>query len=123
VKQFSDDMNDSSSTGAFFTGLFAGAVIGAGLGLWFAPKTGAEMREQIGGAARDLGQRASKTVNDLSERGREVFDRAREVVANVGDQAERVAGDASKAASNVASTVRRTAQHAGSQATSASERS
>ena len=44
MRQFSDDSNDSSSTGAFFTGLFAGAVIGAGLGLWFAPKSGIEKR-------------------------------------------------------------------------------
>jgi gas vesicle protein len=79
VRQFSDDTSydNGSSTGAFFTGLFAGAVIGAGLGLWFAPKAGSEMREQLAGTAKDLGQRAGKTVNELADRGREVFDRAR----------------------------------------------
>jgi len=113
VRQFSDDTtyDNGSSTGAFFTGLFAGAVIGAGLGLWFAPKAGTEMREQITDTARDFGQRASKTVNDLADRGREVFDRAREVMNTAGDQINQVAGEASKAAGNVANTARRGSQN------------
>lgn len=107
MRQFSDEINDnSSSTGAFFTGLFAGAVIGAGLGLWFAPKAGVEMREQLAGTARDLGQRAGKTVNDLADRGREVFDRARDVMNTAGDQFSQVAADAAK----TANTARRGAQ-------------
>jgi gas vesicle protein len=102
-----NDYENESSTGAFFTGLFAGAIIGAGLGLWFAPKTGAQMREHISGSARDLGERASKTMNDLADRGREVFDRAREVINTAGEQFNQAAGDASK-------TARRTAQNVAS---------
>jgi gas vesicle protein len=106
-----NDYENGSATGAFFTGLFAGAIIGAGLGLWFAPKTGAQMREQISGSARDFGERASKTMNDLADRGREVFDRAREVINTAGDQFSQAANDASKsarrAAQNVASAVER----------------
>jgi gas vesicle protein len=109
VRQFSDESyNDNgSSTGAFFTGLFAGAVIGAGLGLWFAPKAGTEMREQLAGTAKDMGQRVSKTVNDLADRGREVFDRAREVVNTASESASQVANEATRAANNVASAARR----------------
>ena len=110
MRQSFEDSNDyGSSTGAFFTGLFAGAVIGAGLGLWFAPKSGAEMREQIGDQARQFGERASKTANDLADRGREVFDRAREVINTAGDQASQVASD-------VAKTARRGAQNIASAA-------
>jgi gas vesicle protein len=120
VKQFSDESNgNGSSTGAFFTGLFAGAVIGAGLGLWFAPKAGEEMREQLTDSAKEFGQKASKTVNDLADRGREVFDRAREVMTTAGDQFTHVAGEASKAAGAMASTARRGAQNV----TAAAERS
>ena len=121
MRQFSDEnaYDNSSSTGAFFTGLFAGAVIGAGLGLWFAPKAGTEMREQLTGVAKDLGQKAGKTVNDLADRGREVFDRAREVMNTAGEQASQVANEASKAASNVASAARRMPQAV----TNAAERS
>ncbi len=108
MRQFSEDMYDnSSSTGAFFTGLFAGAIIGAGLGLWFAPKTGAEMREQITGTARDLGQRATQTMNDLADRGkeamdrgREAFDRARSAVTSATDQVAQTASKAASAAAN-----------------------
>jgi len=108
VRQSFEDSNDyGSSTGAFFTGLFAGAVIGAGLGLWFAPKSGAEMREQISDQARQFGERASKTANDLADRGREVFDRAREVINTAGDQASQVASDAAR----TLNTARRGAQN------------
>ena len=109
MRQFSDESNDyGSSTGAFFTGLFAGAVIGAGLGLWFAPKAGPEMREQLAGTARDVSNRVSKTVNDLADRGREVFDRAREVMNTTGDQINQVASDV---ASPAHAGVRRGAQN------------
>ena len=113
MRQSFEDSNDygGSATGAFFTGLFAGAVIGAGLGLWFAPKSGVEMREQIGDQARQFGERASKTVNDLADRGREVFDKAREVVSTAGEQLGQVASDASRTArrgaQNVASAAER----------------
>ena len=102
-----NDYQSASAAGAFFTGLFAGAVIGAGLGLWFAPKTGVEMREQVSDSARQFGERASKTVNDLADRGREVFDRAREVISTAGDQFNQVASDAAK----TANTARRGAQN------------
>jgi gas vesicle protein len=106
VRQSFEDSNEySSSTGAFFTGLFAGAVIGAGLGLWFAPKSGAETREQFSGQARQFGERASKTVNDLADRGREVFDKAREVISTASDQVSQVASDAARTARRGAQNV------------------
>lgn len=120
MRQFSEETNDSAgSTGAFLTGLFAGAVIGAGLGLWFAPKPGTEMREQVTDAAKEFGQRAGRTVNDLADRGREVFDRAREVVSTAGEQIAQVANETSRAAGAVANTARRSAQNV----TAAAERS
>jgi gas vesicle protein len=113
VRQSFEDNNDyGSSTGAFFTGLFAGAVIGAGLGLWFAPKSGSEIRDQVNETARQFGERASKTVNDLADRGREVFDRARDVMSTAGDQINQVANDASK----TVNTARRGAQNVASAA-------
>ena len=124
MRQYSDDSNDyGSSTGAFFTGLFAGAVIGAGLGLWFAPKAGTEMREQLAGTARDVSNRVSKTVNDLADRGRDVFDRAREVMNTASDQVQQVASEASRAASNVASAASSAARRGPQNMVSAPERS
>ena len=97
MKQFSDNDGDNgSSAGTFFIGMFAGAVIGAGLGLWFAPKSGAAMREDLAGTARDVGNRVSKTVTEVSTRGREAFDRAREVMTTASDQIDSVTAEAAK---------------------------
>jgi hypothetical protein len=70
--------------GAFLMGLLAGTVLGAGLGMLFAPKTGSELRHQISDSANRL-QRAgadayttaSERVSHFVERGREAYDRAR----------------------------------------------
>jgi gas vesicle protein len=97
VKQFSEnDGGTGSSAGTFFIGMFAGAAIGAGLALWFAPKSGVEMREQLAGTARDMGNRVSKTVTEVSTRGREAFDRAREVMSTASDQLDSVTAEAAK---------------------------
>jgi gas vesicle protein len=86
---------DSLGSGtAFFTGLVAGAVIGGGLGLLFAPRKGAELREQVADSAASVGKTVSRTVDELTDRGRDVYARARDVVVRTGDEIDRVAGEA-----------------------------
>ena len=70
--------------GSFLMGLLAGTVLGAGLGMLFAPKAGTELRNQLGEQAGRLRSTASDTYNQASEkvsqivdRGREAYDRAR----------------------------------------------
>lgn len=70
--------------GSFLMGLLAGTVLGAGLGMLFAPKPGAELRtrltEQAGKlrtTAADGYQQASGKVTQMVDRGREAYDRAR----------------------------------------------
>jgi gas vesicle protein len=70
--------------GSFLMGLLAGTVLGAGLGMLFAPKTGSELRSQIGeqagklrSTATDTYQQASEKVSQIVDRGREAYDRAR----------------------------------------------
>lgn len=53
--------------GAFVTGLVAGATIGAGLALLFAPKTGEESRKEIADAYSHLAGRASDAVEAVRE--------------------------------------------------------
>ena len=91
------------SGAAFFTGLFAGAVIGTGLGLLFAPRKGSELREQFAESAANVSRNVSKTVDDLAESGREAYQRGREVyertriaVNRAGDTIGRVASDTAK---------------------------
>jgi hypothetical protein len=62
----------STPTGDFFTGLglFAiGVLVGAGLGLMFAPKRGDEMRSALNEAWRMRGRRAQDFQRDLGVEG------------------------------------------------------
>src|SRR5690242_18013235 len=76
--------------GSFLMGLLAGTVLGAGLGMLFAPKSGAELRSQLGdqaGRLRDMANdtysQASDKVSLMVDRGRDAYDRARSSVSNM----------------------------------------
>jgi gas vesicle protein len=80
--------------GSFLMGLLAGTVLGAGLGMLFAPKAGSELRSQIGSqiadqtgklrdAADPIYQQATEKVSQIVDRGREAYDRARSSVSNM----------------------------------------
>jgi gas vesicle protein len=70
--------------GSFLMGLLAGTVLGAGLGMLFAPKAGTELRNQLSEqtgklktTANDAYSQASEKVSQMVDRGREAYDRAR----------------------------------------------
>jgi len=69
-------------------------VLGAGLGMLFAPKAGSELRSQLGtqlsdqtGRLREVAdqgyQQATEKVSQIVDRGREAYDRARSSVGNM----------------------------------------
>jgi hypothetical protein len=73
--------------GSFLMGLLAGTILGAGLGMLFAPKSGSELRSQIGDqagrlrdAANETYSQASGKVGQMVDRGREAYVRARSSV-------------------------------------------
>ena len=70
--------------GSFLMGLLAGTVLGAGLGMLFAPKAGSELRNQVTEqagrlrtTANDAYSQAQEKVSQMVDRGREAYDRAR----------------------------------------------
>jgi gas vesicle protein len=80
--------------GSFLMGLLAGTVLGAGLGMLFAPKAGSELRSQLGsqisdqtGRLREVAdqgyQQATEKVSQIVDRGREAYDRARSSASNM----------------------------------------
>jgi len=80
--------------GSFLMGLLAGTVLGAGLGMLFAPKSGSELRSQIGNQIADQTGRlreaadqtyaqASEKVGQMVDRGREAYNRARSSVSTM----------------------------------------
>jgi gas vesicle protein len=84
--------------GSFLMGLLAGTVLGAGLGMLFAPKSGSQLRSQIGGQLADQTSRlreaadqtysqATEKVSQMVDRGREAYDRARSSVGSLASSA------------------------------------
>ena len=83
--------------GSFLMGLLAGTVLGAGLGMLFAPKAGSELRSQLGSQLSDASGRvkdvadqtystATEKVSQMVDRGRDAYDRARSSVSNMASQ-------------------------------------
>src|SRR5436190_238548 len=83
--------------GSFLMGLLAGTVLGAGLGMLFAPKAGSELRSQLGtqladqtGKLREVAdpyyQQATDKVSQIVDKGKEAYDRARSSVSNMAAQ-------------------------------------
>jgi len=101
--------SEGGNGGSFVMGLLTGAVIGAGLGMLFAPKSGSELRNQLSDQAGTLANQASDGYRKASEnaaewvdRGREMYGKAKTAVSRGADEAERyvrdVASDVSSAA-------------------------
>jgi gas vesicle protein len=79
-----DRLEREDSSGSFLMGLLAGTVLGAGLGMLFAPKSGSELRNQLSeqagkirNTASDSYNQASEKVGQIVDRGREAYDRVR----------------------------------------------
>jgi gas vesicle protein len=88
--------NDGGGGGSFVMGLLTGTVLGAGLGMLFAPKAGSELRNQISEQAGTVAntasegyRRVSETAADLADRGRQVYEKARDAVSRGTDEAQR----------------------------------
>jgi gas vesicle protein len=88
--------------GSFLMGLLAGTVLGAGLGMLFAPKAGAELRNQLTdqagklrATANDTYQQATDKVSQIVDRGKDAYDRARSNVSNISGVAPPASGPTS----------------------------
>lgn len=87
-----DRLEREEGGGSFLMGLLAGTVLGAGLGMLFAPKAGNELRNQLteqagrlrSTAGESYGQ-ATEKVHQMVDRGREAYDRARSTAPTGGD--------------------------------------
>jgi gas vesicle protein len=85
-----DRVEREEGGGSFLMGLLAGTVLGAGLGMLFAPKVGAELRNQLSdqagklrSTANDTYQQATDKVSQIVDRGKDAYDRARSNVSNI----------------------------------------
>lgn len=105
------DRVEREDGGSFLMGLLAGTVLGAGLGMLFAPKSGSELRNQLSEHAGKLKTTADQTyhqasdkVSQIVDRGREAYDRARATVNTPGASATGTTGSATGTTGSVYST-------------------
>jgi gas vesicle protein len=91
LEQETDIMSTSGSSG-FVMGLVCGGVIGAALGMLFAPRAGAMTRRALARSADGARLRARKfydqaveTVSDAVDTGAKAFDKAASVAANAAE--------------------------------------
>src|SRR3954471_21191946 len=88
--------SDSGGGGSFVMGLLTGTVLGAGLGILFAPKAGSELRSQLSEQAGNLAnqaqdgvRKASESAGEWADRGREMYGKAKDAVVKGADEAQK----------------------------------
>ena len=93
--------NEGGGGASFVMGLLTGTVLGAGLGMLFAPKSGSELRNQLSEQAGNLAntasegyRRATEAAGGWADRGREMYDKARDAAARGVDEAQRYVREA-----------------------------
>src|SRR5436189_2139153 len=101
-----DRFDNEGGGGSFVMGLLTGTVLGAGLGMLFAPKSGSELRNQLSeqagnlaNSAQDGVRRAQESAGDWADQGRKVYDKARDAVNRGADEAQRYVPEATPSTS------------------------
>ena len=77
---------EEQSGASFVLGMMTGAFIGAGVALLFAPKSGNEMRQQLGEQYRGLATRVGETTDSLRESAQTLKEQGRERVQRLSNQ-------------------------------------
>ena len=93
---------EEQSGASFVLGMLTGAFVGAGVALLFAPKTGTEMRQQLGEQYRGLADRVGEQTQGLRETANTLREQGRERVQQLSGQFSR----SSTGTSDLASTER-----------------
>ena len=104
--------NESGGGGSFVIGLLTGTVLGAGLGMLFAPRAGSELRNQLSEQAGNLANSASEgyrkatgTASEWADRGRDMVDKAKDAAMRGADEAQRYVRDATSSTPGTPSTA------------------
>jgi len=95
-----DRLEREDGGGAFLMGLLAGTVLGAGLGMLFAPKAGAELRNQLSDQAGKLRATATDTYQQASEKVGQTVQQATDKVGQTYQQATEKVGQTVQQASD-----------------------
>ena len=99
---------DEQSGASFVLGMMTGAFIGAGIAILFAPKSGQEMRQQLGEQYRGLADRVGETTQSLRESAQSLTEQGRERVQRLTNQlSDRISSGPERTTSYEAPTAER----------------
>src|SRR5262245_26193525 len=87
--------SESSGSGMFLLGAVAGALVGAGVALLMAPKSGAETRQDLSSGYNSMRDAAARRYRDMA-------DRANVKLGQLEQKVEQYAGRASSAVNDAA---------------------
>ena len=73
---------ESAGSGMFLLGALAGALVGAGVALLMAPKTGAEVRHDLNSGLNTMRDAASRRYRDLADRAGQRLGRAEQTTTD-----------------------------------------
>ncbi|MDC8447444.1 MAG: YtxH domain-containing protein [Nitrospira sp.] len=104
---------DGQTDAAGWSAFLAGALIGAGVALLFAPQRGAELR----GMMRDYANRAKDDLDDLMDKGQEAWDTAVERGKEYYDKGEETIREAGRSAKEFAEQGKNAVEEAANEAT------
>jgi len=74
-----------SGSGGILMAFLAGGLIGAGLALLYAPVSGRETRDRIGGLAEDLKKKSEEWTGDVKQKVEQFIDEERSVIKSAYD--------------------------------------
>lgn len=78
----------------FMMGLLTGTVLGAGLGMLFAPKSGSELRGHLSESYHKAADKATDLAEKGRDMGRDVMGRAKDAVSRGAEEAKRYSSEA-----------------------------
>jgi len=82
----SENGNGSSMSGVFAV-FAAGAALGAGLAILYAPRSGKETREMVGERVHNLRAAAGHAIDEGKHMAHEVYDKGKEAAREIGKAA------------------------------------
>src|SRR5437588_11709659 len=104
--------NEGGNGSSFVMGLLTGTVLGAGLGMLFAPKAGSELRNQIGEQAGNIANTASDGYRRATEQAGQWADRGRDIAGQWADKGKDAYGQARDAVTRGVAEAQKYVRHA-----------
>lgn len=96
---------EAAGNGTFLLGALAGALVGAGIALLMAPKTGAQMREELSTGYNSARDAAARRYRDLADKAGQKIEQASSRFEQAGAKIEKTVDEYSGRAASTVSDI------------------